>query len=114
MMPVDRFKDDLTLANAVEDHRRTVTMLRDLLENRARDGTREQTSHQGLPVSRLDNRAVAQDQREWTRKGFEDGPRKIVAAARGAGAFPPRVDRPPNGRAIGAADSAATTRKRIA
>src|SRR3954464_4688404 len=112
MIPVDDFKDDLTFANTVEDDRCTCAMLGDLRENRARHGTREQTSHQRLPVSCLDDRAVAQDQREWTGKGFENGPGKIVAAACGERDFYARVDRSRNGGAIGAGDSAVTVEKR--
>ena len=55
---------------------------------------RQQAAHQRLAVAGLDDRAVAQDERQRPRQLLEDRPREVVAAAGRQRHLDARVDRP--------------------
>ena len=83
VLPIDRFEDDLPFPEAVEDDGGGVPVLRRAREDVSRDLARQQMPHQRLPLAGLDDRAVAQDERQRTGQLFEDRPREVVAAPGG-------------------------------
>ena len=81
ILPIDRLEDHLAFHGAVEDERRGGAMRARTPEHCARSRRRQQAPHHRLTVTRLDDGAVAQNERQRRRKPLEDRSRKLVATA---------------------------------
>ncbi len=100
IVPVDGLEDDLPFPGPVEDERRARTMFGRAHEYRARGRAWQETPHQGLPLMRLHDRPVTEDERERRWQALENRPRELVAAPGRNRYLDASVDRAGDGGAV--------------